>query len=220
MLLPIQMPNSATWLATCNSWIDSDASYLNAPHARSRIGGHHYLSNAPPRADIKNGAILNPLSVLKVVVSSTAEAKYTALFKNGKAGILERTTLEELGHTQGHTWINTDNSTTCGITNDSVKQQCSCTMDMWFHWICDRVKQGQFEVNWEPSKSNRGDYFTSTSPPQMTQLLTCSLLSAPSALDSAVRVCWNPSHLARLGFPISSSDPFSLGPHANDSPLN
>jgi hypothetical protein len=28
--------------------IDSDASYLNAPHARSRIGGHHYLSNAPP----------------------------------------------------------------------------------------------------------------------------------------------------------------------------
>jgi hypothetical protein len=27
-------------------WIDSDASYLNAPHARSRIGGHHYLSNA------------------------------------------------------------------------------------------------------------------------------------------------------------------------------
>jgi hypothetical protein len=26
--------------------------------------------------------------------------------------------------------------------------------------------------------------------------------------------------LARLGFPISSSDPSSLGPHANDSPLN
>jgi hypothetical protein len=67
------------------------ASYLNAPHARSRIRGHHYLSNAPPRADINNGAILNPSSVFKVVISSTAEAKYTALFKNGKAGILERT---------------------------------------------------------------------------------------------------------------------------------
>jgi hypothetical protein len=83
--------------------IDSDASYLNAPHARSRIGGHHYLSNAPPRADINNGAILNPSSVLKVVVSSAAKAEYAALFENGKAGILERTTLEELGHTQGPT---------------------------------------------------------------------------------------------------------------------
>jgi hypothetical protein len=76
-------------------WIDSDASYLNAPHARSGIGGHHYSSNAPPWADINNGAILNPSSVLKVVVSSTAKAKYAALFENGKAGILERTTLEE-----------------------------------------------------------------------------------------------------------------------------
>jgi hypothetical protein len=56
--------------------IDSDASYLNA---RSRIGGHHYLSNAPPQADINNGAILNPSSVLKVIISSAAEAKYTAL---------------------------------------------------------------------------------------------------------------------------------------------
>jgi hypothetical protein len=103
---------------------------------------------------------LAPSSVLKVIVSSTAEAEYTALFENGKAGILERTTLEELGHTQGPTRINTDNSTDCGIANNSVKKQCSCAMDMRFHWIHDRVKQGQFEVNWEPSKSNRGDYFT------------------------------------------------------------
>jgi hypothetical protein len=69
----------------------SVTSYLNAPHAQSRIGGHHYLATAPPRADINNGAILNPSSVLKVVISSAAEAKYAALFKNGKAGILERT---------------------------------------------------------------------------------------------------------------------------------
>jgi hypothetical protein len=143
MPLPIQMPNSATWLATCNSKLTPmPASYLNAPHARSRIRGHHYLSNAPPRADINNGAILNPSSVLNVVVSSAAEAEYAALFENGKAGILERTTLEELGHTQGPTWINTDNSTACGIANNSVKQQRSRAMDMRFHWIRDRVKQG------------------------------------------------------------------------------
>jgi hypothetical protein len=117
--------------------IDSDASYLNAPNARSRIGGHHYLSNAPPQTDINNGAILNPSSVLKVVISSAAEAEYAALFENGKAGILERTTLEELGHKQGPTRIITDNSTACGIANNSVKQQHSHAMDMQFHWIRD-----------------------------------------------------------------------------------
>jgi hypothetical protein len=35
-----------------------------------------------------------------------------------------------------------------------------------------------------------------------------------------VSLCWNPSRLARLRFPISSSDPSSLETHANDSPLN
>jgi len=135
--------------------IDSDASYLNAPKARSRIGGHHYLTNAPPRADIKNGAILNPSSVLNVVVSSAAEAEYAALFENGKAGILERTTLEELGHKQGPTRIRTDNSTACGIANNSVKQQRSRAMDMRFHWIRDRVDQNQFEVTWEPGKDKQ-----------------------------------------------------------------
>jgi hypothetical protein len=73
---------------------------------------------------------------------------------------LRKNYIEELGHTQRPTRINTDNSTACGIANDSVKQQHSCAMDMRFHWICDRVKQGQFKVNWERSKSNRGDYFT------------------------------------------------------------
>jgi hypothetical protein len=62
-------------------------------------------------------------------------------------------------------------------------------MDMQFHWIRDRVKQGQFEVNWEPSKSNRGDYFTKHFTTVNDPTITRSLLSAPSALDSAARVC-------------------------------
>lgn len=60
--------------------IHSDASYLNETKARSPIGGHFYLSNKAPKPDLlHNGAILNPTGVLKVVVSSAAEAKIGAL---------------------------------------------------------------------------------------------------------------------------------------------
>jgi hypothetical protein len=59
--------------------IHSDASYLNETKARSPIGGHFYLSNKAPKPDLlHNGAILNPTGVLKVVVSSAAEAKIGA----------------------------------------------------------------------------------------------------------------------------------------------
>jgi hypothetical protein len=51
-----------------------------------------------------------------------------------------------------------------------------------------------------------------SSPSRMPKLLTCSILSAPSSLDSAERVCWNPSQLTQLRFPTSSSDSSSLGP--------
>jgi hypothetical protein len=33
-------------------------------------------------------------------------------------------------------------------------------MDMCFFWIKDRVKQGQFNVNWGPGFQSLEDYFT------------------------------------------------------------
>lgn len=204
--------------------VDSDASYLNAPNARSRIGGHHYLSNAPPLPDINNGAILNPSSVLKVVVSSAAEAEYAALFENGKAAVLERITLEELGHKQEPTRINTDNSTACGIANNSVKQQRSRAMDMRFHWIRDRVKQGQFDVNWEPGKSNRGDYFTKHFSAAHHRRERPNYLhvasSQPQALLTLLRGCVEtPAVSPGLGSPVVHQTLSSLA-GANDSSLD
>ena len=57
----------------------SDASYLSEPEARSRAGGHIFLSNDveyPP----SNGAILTIAQVIKRVMSSATEAKMAALF--------------------------------------------------------------------------------------------------------------------------------------------
>eukprot|EP00804_Cyclotella_cryptica_P020585 CCRYP_003433-RA/>CCRYP_003433-RA protein AED:0.38 eAED:0.38 QI:0/0/0/1/1/1/2/0/421 len=57
----------------------SDASYLSEPQARSRAGGHFFLSS---NADIppNNGAILNIAHIIKHVMASATEAELAALF--------------------------------------------------------------------------------------------------------------------------------------------
>jgi hypothetical protein len=147
--------------------IESDASYLSAAKARSRSAGYHFLSDrpsdppdptaAPPKA---NGAINVHCTVMREVLASAAEAELAALFHNGREACPIRTTLEELGHAQPATPIQTDNSTAAGIANDTVKQKRSKAIDMRFYWIRDRVRQGQFVICWKKGSHNRADYFT------------------------------------------------------------
>ena len=57
----------------------SDASYLSKPKARSRSGGHFFLSN---KATIlkNNGAIANIAHIIKHGMTSATEAKLAALY--------------------------------------------------------------------------------------------------------------------------------------------
>jgi hypothetical protein len=126
--------------------IHSDASYLNAPKARSRVGGHFYLGNRKSKVEVQHGAILHPTGVLKHVVSAASDAKVGGLFINCKEGTAIRITLGELGHPQGPTPVQTDNSTASGIANDTIKQQRSKAMDMRFYWVRNHVRQGEFTV--------------------------------------------------------------------------
>jgi hypothetical protein len=151
--------------------IHSDASYLSESEARSRAGGFFFLSspvldtpdpNAPPPPF--NGAIHIHCSIMKMVLSSAAEAELGALFFNAKDGAMLRTTLIDMGHPQPLTPIQTDNACAAGIANDTVKQRRSKAIDMRFYWIKDRVKQGQFLVHWRRGADNRGDYFTKHHP--------------------------------------------------------
>jgi hypothetical protein len=110
---------------------DSDADYLVAPEAKSRAGGHTYFGNRPnnPR-QIINGAIYALTKLIKNVMSSAAEAEVAGLFMNAKELLPMRTSLDELGHTQPATPMQTDNSTACGIANKTVKQRRSKAIDM------------------------------------------------------------------------------------------
>ena len=140
--------------------IHSDASYLSEPKARSRAGGHFFMSKEhkdPPN----NGAVLNVSKVIKAVMSSAAEAELGALFYNAKIAVPMRRTLEELGHPQPSTPVQTDNSTAYGVINNKIIQpKATKAMDMRFYWLKDRESVEQFKYYWRPGKSNLADYWT------------------------------------------------------------
>eukprot|EP00804_Cyclotella_cryptica_P030324 CCRYP_011861-RA/>CCRYP_011861-RA protein AED:0.29 eAED:0.29 QI:0/-1/0/1/-1/1/1/0/670 len=137
----------------------SDASYLSEPQARSRTGGHFFLSS---NADIppNNGAILNIAHIIKHVMASATEAELAALFITAREAVYIRIILMELGHKQPATPLQTDNVMAEAVTNGKVQPKRTKAMDMRFHWLRDRECQEQFRIYWRPGHSNYVDYWT------------------------------------------------------------
>ena len=139
--------------------VHSDASYLNEPKARSRAGGHFFMSNnsdIPPN----NGAVLNIAHIIKHVMASATEAELAALYIMAREAVYIRIILEEMGHKQPPTPLQTDNAMAEGIINKKVQQKRTKAMDMRFHWLRDRECQQQFRFYWRPGKLNYADYWT------------------------------------------------------------
>jgi hypothetical protein len=161
--------------------IHSDASYLSEAEARSRIAGFFFLSDKPKNPSIApsptdtpppvNGAVLVLSNILRVVVASATEAEMGGVFFNAKEATSLRVTLEEMGHPQLATPIQTDNACAAGIINNTVKQRRSKAMDMRFYWVKDRVNQGQFIVHWRRGVDNLADYFTKHHSPAHHRLM-------------------------------------------------
>jgi hypothetical protein len=66
--------------------IHSDASYLSEPRARSRAGGHFFLSEKDTNPQ-DNGAVHTVAKIIKAVMSSAAEAELGGLFINAKTAV-------------------------------------------------------------------------------------------------------------------------------------
>ena len=98
-------------------------------------------------------------------MSSAVEAELGALFINAKEAVHMRRILQEMGHPQPRTPIQTDNSTAEGVINLRVQPKRTKAMDMRFEWLLDREQQGQFKIYWRPGKTNLADYFTKHHPP-------------------------------------------------------
>ena len=198
--------------------VHSDASYLSESKARSRAGGLFFLSTKPktyaasllpPRPDSAppplNGAIHIHCSIMDTVLSSATEAETGALFYNAKDAAPFRTALNEMGHPQTATPIQSDNKCAVGIVNDTVKQRRSKAMDMRFYWVKDRVAQGHYHVHWRKGADNLADYFTKHHSPSHHRLMRSRYLldlhrqvSLQGCVDPQ---CGAPSGLPPSGLP-------------------
>ena len=97
--------------------IQSDASFLSEPGAKSRVGGYHYLSTAsaypkkvPPKQLPINGQINVECTTMRNVLAIKMEAELGAHFVNCQSGAAMRMALIEMVHSQTPTPAVTDSA--------------------------------------------------------------------------------------------------------------
>ena len=71
-------------------------------------------------------------------MSSAAEAEVGALYINCREAVPARHTLEFMGHPLPTTPMQMDNTTALGVVNNNVLKKLK-SMDMKYHWLCDRI---------------------------------------------------------------------------------
>ena len=108
--------------------LHSNGSYQSEPDAKSRAGGHFYLTNNDQK-DLDNGAILTLTKIIKHVMGSAGETEVASLYYNCKNAIPLRQALEEMGHPKPPTPTITDNSTAEGLINSSMTPKRAKTYD-------------------------------------------------------------------------------------------
>jgi len=109
--------------------VHNDVSYLSEPKARSRAGGHFFLSNGGGMPS-NNGSLLNMAHIIKHVMSSATEAELAVLYIMTREAVYIRIILEEMGHPQPPTPLQTDNSMADEVTNGKITQKRTKAMDM------------------------------------------------------------------------------------------
>ena len=79
-------------------------------------------------------------------------------------GMSLRVNLRDMGYPQDRTLLTTDNQCAEGIANKTMKLKRSRSMDMRYHWLQDRFKQGDYSVKWRKNTKSLADFFTKTLP--------------------------------------------------------
>ena len=119
--------------------LDTDASYLSEPNARSRATAYYFLTRKD-RLDLNNGAIDILSTVIKHVMSSASRSETGALYYGCKQAIPYRVILEEMGHAQpGPTPVTPNKNTAHGLTIGTMNSKASKSNDMRFQWMKCRV---------------------------------------------------------------------------------
>ncbi len=81
-------------------------------------------------------------------MSSATEVELAGLYIMVCKAVYLRIILEELGHLQPTTPLQTDNAMADGIIVGEVQSKLTKTMDMRFYWLCNWECQRQFHIYW------------------------------------------------------------------------
>jgi hypothetical protein len=93
-------------------------------------------------------------------MSSATEAELSGLYIMVHEAVYIRIMLEELGHRQPPTPLQTDNAMADCVINGKVQPTWTKAMDIRFHWLPNRECQRQLPIYWWPGKLNYADYWT------------------------------------------------------------
>ncbi len=87
---------------------------------------------------------------------SAAEAELGGLYIDACEAVPQRQLLEEMGHPQPPTPMQTDNSTALGVVTSNIQPQETKAMDMRFHWLRCREAQNQYRFFLAPRQNKLG----------------------------------------------------------------
>ena len=107
-----------------------------------------------------NGAVLNIAQIIKNVMTSAADAEIGALYINTRQAIPAKYQLEEMGHKQPPTPVQTDNTTALGFVTKDLNPKATKSTDMQHWFLRDKEDQQQFRYYWAAGKGNNADYQT------------------------------------------------------------
>ncbi len=89
-----------------------------------------------------------------------------------------RQSLEELGHPQPQTPIQTNNLTAHALLANKILPKALKAINMQFHWLRCRAAQGQFCYYWRPGTQNLANYWTKHHPASHHKLFCPQILTS------------------------------------------
>ena len=95
-----------------------------------------------------NGPVPTIAKTIKFVMSSASEEELGAMFITAQEMVAMRQTLQEMKWPKPKSPLQTDNSASAVVVNNTTVPRKLKTMDRRLHWIRCREAQGQFRYYW------------------------------------------------------------------------
>jgi hypothetical protein len=137
----------------------SDSDYANDPghHGRRSVGGYCF--------SFGSAVISWSSKKQKVIADSTCAAEYIAVSEAGKELVWIRQLLTELGYKpKDASRLLCDNTAAVLLSADQAFHNRTKHLDVRYHWIRERVENGEIVVTRVASSDNIADGFTKALP--------------------------------------------------------